>query len=71
LHMLGMGSFSGLLLGLSLNYGLHFLNLFFTGLLLSGLVGYARLKSSSHQPTEIYSGFFVGAGVLTVLMVLL
>ncbi len=71
LHMLGMGSFSGLLLGLSLNYGLHFLNLFFAGLLLSGLVGFARLKSNSHQPTEIYSGFFVGAGVLTALMVLL
>ena len=71
LHMLGMGSFSGLFLGLSLNFGLHFLNLFLAGILLSGLVGWARLKSNSHQPAEIYSGFFVGAGVLTALIVLL
>lgn len=71
LHMLGMGSLTGLFLGLSLNFGLHFLNLFFAGVLFSGLVGFARLKTNAHKPSEVYSGFLVGVIVLSVLTGLL
>ena len=30
-------------------------------LVMSGLVGYARLKNNKHKPLEIYGGFFLGA----------
>lgn len=71
LHMIGMGSLTGLFLGLTLNFGPHFLNLFFIGVLCSGLVGFARLYLNAHKPAEIYSGFFLGVMVLSILIMLL
>jgi hypothetical protein len=40
-------------------------------ILLAGVIGYARLKSDSHEPAEIYSGFAMGVVVMTLLMILL
>lgn len=71
LHMLGMGSFTGLFLGLSLNFGIQFIHLFLIGIFLSGLVGFARLKSNAHKPAEVYYGFLTGVLILTTLMLLL
>jgi hypothetical protein len=71
LHMIGIGSFTGLFLGLSLNFGINLNTEVFAGILLAGIIGFARLKSNSHQPAEIYSGFAMGVVVMTVLMALL
>ncbi|MEI7897378.1 MAG: hypothetical protein WCJ26_10120 [bacterium] len=71
LHMIGIGSFTGLFLGLSLNFGINLYTEIFSGILLAGILGFARLKSNSHQPAEIYSGFLMGAAVMTILMTLL
>ncbi len=71
LHMIGMGSFVGLFVGLTLNFGLNFNLQVVTGILLSGVVGYARLKSNAHQPAEIYTGFLMGAMVVSLLVFLL
>ncbi len=71
LHMIGMGSLVGLFVGLTLNFGLDFHLQVITGILLSGLVGYARLKSNAHRPAEIYSGFAMGALVISFLVILL
>ncbi len=71
LHMIGAGGFTGLFLGLSLNFGLNFNAEVLTGIMLSGIIGFARLKSNSHDPAEIYSGFFMGVVTMTLLMILL
>jgi len=71
LHMTGIGSFTGLFLGLSLNFGINLYPEIFSGILLAGVIGFARLKSNSHQPSEIYSGFLMGVVVMTILMYLL
>ena len=71
LHMIGIGSFTGLFLGLSLNFGINLDREVFLGILLAGVIGFARLKENSHQPAEIYSGFIMGVVVMTVLMILL
>ena len=71
LHLLAMGSFTGLFLGLSLQYGINFTPEIMVGILLAGVVGYARLKSNAHQPSEIYSGFLMGAVVLAALIAVL
>ena len=71
LHMIGAGSFTGLFLGLSLNFGINLHTEILSGILLAGIIGTARLSSDSHRPTEIYSGFVMGVVVMTTLMVLI
>jgi hypothetical protein len=71
LHMIGIGGFTGLFLGLSLNFGINLNTEIYTGILLAGIIGFARLKANSHQPAEIYSGFLMGAFVMTLLITLL
>jgi membrane-associated phospholipid phosphatase len=36
-------------------------------ILVCGLVGYIRLKTNSHKPSEVYAGFLVGAVVMFLL----
>lgn len=69
LHMIGAGSFTGLFLGISLNFGINFTPELFASILLSGIIGYARLKSNAHEPSEIYSGFILGALTMSLLMI--
>jgi membrane-associated phospholipid phosphatase len=71
LHMVATGSFTGLLLGLSLNFGVNLNAEICATIVVAGIVGYARLKSGMHKPAEIYSGFAVGAIVMTLLIILL
>jgi hypothetical protein len=71
LHMIGIGSFTGLFLGLSLKFGINLNTEIFTGILLAGIIGFARLKTNSHQPSEVYAGFGLGVGVMSLLMILL
>jgi hypothetical protein len=71
LHMIGAGSFTGLFLGLSLKFGINLNTEICSGILLAGIIGFARLKSNAHQPAEIYSGFLMGVVVLMMLMILL
>ena len=71
LHMIGAGSFTGLFLGLSLNFGLNFDVEVISGILAGGIIGYARLKSDSHEPVEIYTGFAAGIVIMSLLMFLL
>jgi hypothetical protein len=71
LHMIGIGAFNGLFFGLMLGFGTDFLLLILFGLLLSGLLGFARLRTNAHKPAEIYSGFLLGFTTMTLLIVLL
>ena len=71
LHMVGVGSITGLFLGLAFNFGMNLNIEIFTGILLAGIIGYARLKTNSHQPAEIYTGFMMGVIVMALLTTLL
>lgn len=71
LHMVGMGSAIGLFSGLIYRFQIDFAMLIIVGILLSGLVGYARLESKSHHPAEIYAGFLLGLIVMTLLFAIL
>ena len=63
-HMIGMGGIFGLITGLALNLRMDMIFIIVTIILLSGIVGYARLKLNSHKPAEIYAGFLAGALVM-------
>ena len=63
-HMVGMGGIFGFITGLSLKLGIDMTFIIAIIILVSGIVGYARLRSSSHKPAEIYTGFLTGAVVM-------
>jgi hypothetical protein len=71
LHMIGMGGMLGLLMGLSLSLKLDLTWFVVAAILLAGFLGFARIQSNSHKPSEIYSGFLVGAGVMFLLFIFL
>ena len=71
LHMIGAGSLTGLFLGLSLNFGINLTPELITAILLAGFIGYARLKSNSHEPPEIYSGYLLGVLTMALMMILI
>ena len=66
LHMLGMGGLTGVFLGFSLRIGVDILLLISILIILSGLVGYARLKVNSHNPPQVYAGYIVGVILMIV-----
>lgn len=71
LHMIGVGGMFGLLMGLSLNLSLDLTWFVVAAIILGGFLGFARIQSNSHKPSEIYSGFLVGAGVMFLLFIFL
>ncbi|HZX61633.1 MAG TPA: hypothetical protein VFE66_00390 [Bacteroidales bacterium] len=71
LHMIGIGGMVGLLMGLSPNLSLDLTWFVIAAIILGGFLGFARIQSNSHKPSEIYSGFLVGAGVMFLLFIFL
>lgn len=71
IHMLGMGGLVGTFIGLAFRYQVDALDLVGILVLLSGLVGYARLRLNAHTPAQVYVGFVLGMAVLTGAVVIL
>lgn len=71
IHMIGIGGITGTFLALSIRWQLDLLTIILCLFLLSGLLGYARLKLGSHKPSEIYSGYITGFGVMMLLFLLI
>jgi hypothetical protein len=66
-HSAGMGGLTAFMIGLSYRLQTD-LNLFIGIVILcSGLVGYARLNTNSHKPSEVYYGYLVGFAVFIVM----
>jgi len=70
IHMLGMGGLVGTFIGLALRYQVNALYLVMVLTLLSGLVGYARLRLDAHTPGQVYVGWLLGTALLTCTVVL-
>lgn len=60
LHILSMGNALGFFLTLSLLYSINLIPFFILFVLLTGILGSARLYLKAHTPKEIYIGFFLG-----------
>ncbi|NQV03176.1 MAG: hypothetical protein HQ542_11045 [Bacteroidia bacterium] len=71
MHMTAFGAVAGLFIGMAITSGGFALILLFGAILISGLTGSARLKLNAHQPTEVYSGWLMGAFVMCVASFLL
>lgn len=60
IHMIGIGGITGILCGMSTFLLIDLRLPILLSLLVSGLLGTARLKLGAHQSMQIYTGFFVG-----------
>ena len=62
LHLLGIGGVVGVFIALQIMYG-DFFYLLLLFILLSGLLGVARIKQKAHNYAQVYAGFLVGLSV--------
>ena len=62
LHLLGVGGVVGVFIALQIMHG-DFLYLLILFILLSGLLGVARIKQKAHNYAQVYAGFLVGLSV--------
>ena len=62
LHLLGIGGVVGVFIALQIMHG-DFLYLLLLFILLSGLLGVARIKQKAHNYAQVYAGFLVGLSV--------
>jgi hypothetical protein len=59
-HIAGMGGLTAGVLALSIHTQLNLFFVLAPIILLTGLLGTARIKLKAHQPSEVYLGFLVG-----------
>ena len=62
LHLLGIGGMVGVFIALQIMHG-DFIYLLLLFILLSGLLGVARVKQKAHNYAQVYAGFLVGLSV--------
>ena len=59
-HMLGIGGVIGAMIGLSQRFQFNHFYLILFLFFVAGLIGYARLKTNSHNYRQVYAGFILG-----------
>jgi hypothetical protein len=64
IHMMSMGGFTGFIISISLllRYDIPFLIL--ASIIISGMLGTARIKLNAHTPAQVYAGYLMGAFVM-------
>ena len=67
LHLLGIGGVVGVFIALQIMHG-DFLYLLLLFILLSGLLGVARIKQKAHNYAQVYAGFLVGLSVELIIL---
>jgi hypothetical protein len=70
-HMVGMGGATAFLLILNLRLGADFPSFIIVTLLLSGLVGSARLSLDEHSPSQIYIGYLLGFVTMFIMFMII
>ena len=66
-HMMAWGGCTGALMAMGFILHLSLFPWIFGAILISGITGYARLKTESHTPFEVYSGYLLGVLVMSAL----
>ena len=59
-HMLGVGGVIGAMIGLSQRFQFNHFYIIIVLFFVAGLIGYARLKTNSHNYRQVYAGFVLG-----------
>ena len=67
MHMLSIGGFTGFLIAVSLLLKYDIPGLIISTILVSGLLGVARIKVNAHNPPQVYAGYITGVVVMLLL----
>jgi membrane-associated phospholipid phosphatase len=67
-HTVAMGAAAGAFIGLQLELHINLVWQIALSILISGLVGYARLRTGSHSQAQIYTGYLLGFTVLYLII---
>ncbi len=59
IHTIGIGGLTGALIGISSRLMINLNIIIFLLILLSGIIGFSRLRLNAHKPSEVYSGFLL------------
>ena len=59
-HMLAIGGVIGAMIGLSQRFQFNHFYVILVLFFVAGLIGYARLKTNSHNYRQVYAGFILG-----------
>jgi hypothetical protein len=70
IHTMAMGALTGILIGISIRFGINLLLPLLLIILMSGLVGFSRLSLNAHRPNEVYFGYLMGLGCMLALLTL-
>lgn len=62
-HMLGIGGVTGAMIGLSQRFQFDHFYLILALFVVGGFIGFARLKTNSHNYQQVYTGFVLGVVV--------
>jgi hypothetical protein len=60
IHMLGIGGLTGAIIAVSQRFDLNLVLLVSVLFVVAGAIGYARLKTNSHNSNQVYVGFALG-----------
>lgn len=63
-HMVGIGGVTGGFIGLNYQLMVNSVALILILVLLSGLVGFSRLRLNTHNPSQVYAGYLAGVGMM-------
>jgi hypothetical protein len=69
-HLVGWGGLTGLILMLSLRFNTDLMIFLILAILLSGIIGFARLKLNEHTPLQVYVGYLLGFSVMIIVFLL-
>ncbi len=67
IHMISMGGFTGFLIAVSLALRYDIPLLIVISILISGLLGTARIKLNAHNPPQVYAGYLLGVSVMLIM----
>ncbi|MBS4014117.1 MAG: hypothetical protein KGZ97_10245 [Bacteroidetes bacterium] len=70
IHMTSIGGLTGFLVSASMILKTEIPIIIISAIIISGLLGYSRIKLKAHTPTEIYAGFILGFSLIIILTII-
>jgi len=65
-HLIGIGGVTGFIIAVSFTLMINSQLILMLLILISGLIGYARLRLNAHNPAQVYSGYFLGMAIVLI-----
>ena len=66
-HLMGIGGLLGGLTGLAIQLSIDLTWMIIYGLVISGLLGFARLQLNAHKPSQVYIGFLLAFFIMLLI----